>query len=476
MMDPTDKKDKKKKLTPTRTPMPEQDPAERVRNFYEVPLGYTPEQAMEEASRCIQCKKPLCVGGCPVNIDIPWFIRYISEGKFLEAAHKLKETNGLPAVCGRVCPQEDQCEKVCVVGRKGDPVSIGRLERFAADFEREHGEMAVPVIPTSTGKKVAVVGAGPAGLTVAGDMIKKGHKVTVFEALHMAGGVLVYGIPEFRLPKKIVEAEVDYLRRMGVEIRFNAVIGKLDTVDELLAEGYDAVFIGTGAGSPKLLNIPGENLVGVYSANEYLTRVNLMKAYEFPDYDTPVLLGRHIVVVGAGNTAMDAARTALRLGPEDVTIVYRRSREEMPARVEEIHHGEEEGLKYQLLTNPKRFIGDHDGKLTAVECVKMELGEPDESGRRRPVEIKGSEFTIETDMAIISLGNNVNPLVPHSTPDMRVTKWGTIVIDQATGRTNKRGVFAGGDIVRGGATVILAMGDGRRAANSMHEFLETGVW
>ncbi len=471
----TDPKDKKK-LTPKRTPMPEQDPAERVHNFYEVPMGYTPEQAMEEASRCIQCKKPRCVGGCPVNIDIPWFIRYVAEGKFLEAAHKLKETNGLPAVCGRVCPQEDQCEKVCVVGIKGEPVSIGRLERFSADYEREHGEVAVPVIPTSTGKKVAVVGGGPSGLTVAGDMIKKGHKVTVFEALHMAGGVLVYGIPEFRLPKKIVEAEVDYLKRMGVEIRLNAVIGKFETIDELFDEGYDAVFIATGAGFPKFMHIPGENLVGVYSANEYLTRVNLMKAYQFPDFDTPVLLGRHIVVIGAGNTAMDASRTARRLGPEDVTIVYRRSREEMPARVEEIHHGEEEGLKFQLLTNPKRFIGDHEGKLVAVECVKMELGEPDESGRRRPVEIKGSEFTIECDVAIISVGNDVNPLVPHSTPDMKVTKWGTIIIDQATGRTNKRGVFAGGDIVRGGATVILAMGDGRRAANSMHEFLTTGVW
>ncbi len=477
-MDPKDPKDKKKKkLSPTRTPMPEQDPAERVRNFYEVPLGYTAEQAMEEASRCIQCKKPLCVGGCPVNIDIPWFIKYIAEGKFLEAAHKLKETNGLPAVCGRVCPQEDQCEKVCIIGKKGEPVSIGRLERFAADFERDHGEMVIPVIPTSTGKKVAVVGAGPAGLTVAGDMVKKGHHVTVFEALHMAGGVLVYGIPEFRLPKKIVEAEVEYLKRMGVEIRLNAVIGKIDTIDELLEEeGYDAVFIATGAGFPKLLNIPGENLVGVYSANEYLTRVNLMKAYQFPEYDTPVLLGRNIVVIGAGNTAMDAARTAMRLGPQEVSIVYRRSREEMPARIEEIHHGEEEGLKFRLLTNPKRFIGDHEGKLTAIECVKMELGEPDESGRRRPVEIKGSEFTIDADVAIISVGNDVNPLVPDSTPDMKVTKWGTIIIDQATGRTNKRGVFAGGDIVRGGATVILAMGDGRRAANSMHEFLETGVW
>jgi len=472
----TDSKDKKKKLTPTRTPMPEQDPAERIHNFYEVPMGYTPEQAMEEAKRCIQCKKPRCVGGCPVNIDIPWFIRYIAEGKFLEAAHKLKETNGLPAVCGRVCPQEDQCEKVCVVGIKGEPVSIGRLERFSADFERDHGEVAVPVIPTSTGKKVAVVGGGPSGLTVAGDMIKKGHHVTIFEALHMAGGVLVYGIPEFRLPKKIVEAEVDYLKRMGVEIRLNAVIGKFETIDELFDDGYDAVFIATGAGFPKFMSIPGENLVGVYSANEYLTRVNLMKAYQFPDFDTPVLLGRHIVVIGAGNTAMDASRTARRLGPEDVTIVYRRSREEMPARTEEIHHGEEEGLKFQLLTNPKRFIGDRDGKLTAVECVKMELGEPDESGRRRPVEIKGSEFNIECDVAIISVGNDVNPLVPHSTPDMKVTKWGTIIIDQATGRTNKRGVFAGGDIVRGGATVILAMGDGRRAANSMHEFLETGIW
>ncbi|MFQ5428168.1 MAG: NADPH-dependent glutamate synthase [Thermodesulfobacteriota bacterium] len=471
-----DPKDKKKKLSPHKTPMPEQPPEERVRNFYEVPYGYTPEQAIAEAKRCIQCKKPLCVGGCPVNIDIPWFIRLIAEGNFIEAAHKLKETNGLPAVCGRVCPQEDQCERVCIVGKKGEPVAIGRLERFAADYERDHSEVAVPVIPTSTGKKVAVVGGGPAGLTVAGDMIKKGHKVTVFEALHAPGGVLVYGIPEFRLPKKIVEAEVDYLKRMGVDLRLNAVVGKSETIDELFEDGYEAVFIGTGAGAPKLMNLPGENLVGVYSANEYLTRVNLMKAYLFPDYDTPILLGRHMAVFGAGNTAMDAARTALRLGPEQVSIVYRRSREEMPARQEEIHHGEEEGLKFQLLTNPKRFIGDHDGKLTSVECVKMELGEPDESGRRRPVEIKGSEFILECDIAIISVGNDVNPLVPDSTPDMRITKWGTIIIDQDTGRTNKKGVFAGGDIVRGGATVILAMGDARRAANSMHEFLKTGVW
>ena len=469
-------KPKKPKLSPTRVPMSEQDPAERVKNFYEVPYGYTPEEAMEEAKRCIQCKKPICVGGCPVNIDIPWFIRLIAEGKFLEAAHKLKETNGLPAVCGRVCPQEDQCEKVCVVGKKGEPVSIGRLEKFAADYEREHGEVSVPFIPNSTGRKVAVVGGGPAGLTVAGDLVKKGHGVTVFEALHMAGGVLVYGIPEFRLPKKIVEAEVDYLKRMGVEIVLNAVVGKLETVDELLSDGYDAVFIGTGAGLPRFMGIPGENLVGVYSANEYLTRVNLMKAYQFPDFDTPVLKGRRVAVFGAGNTAMDAARTALRISCGEVTIVYRRSLEEMPARIEEIHHGQEEGLKFQLLTNPKRFIGDDDGKLKAVECVRMELGEPDESGRRRPVEVKGSEFCIDADVAVISIGNDANPLIPMTTPDIKLNKWGNITIDADTGRTSKKGVFAGGDIVRGGATVILAMGDARRAANSMDEYLTTGQW
>ncbi len=471
-----DPKEIKERMKIPRQPMSEQDPAERVKNFYEVPHGYTPEQAMEEAKRCIQCKKPICVGGCPVNIDIPWFIRLISEGKFVEAARKLKETNALPAVCGRVCPQEDQCEKVCVIGKKAEPVSIGRLERFAADFEREHGEVAIPDIPNWTGKKVAVIGGGPAGLTVAGDLVKKGHKVTVFEALHMPGGVLVYGIPEFRLPKKIVAAEVDYLKRMGVEIECNAVIGKLETIDELLSNGYDAVFIGTGAGLPYFMNIPGENLVGVYSANEYLTRVNLMKAYQFPQYDTPVIRGRRVVVVGGGNTAMDAARTALRLCPEEVTIVYRRSREEMPARIEEIHHGEEEGLKFQLLTNPVRFIGDDEGRLKAVECIRMELGEPDESGRRRPVPVKGSEFTIDCDVAIISIGNGANPLIPQTTPELRLNKWGNIIVDPDTGRTSKKGVFSGGDIVRGGATVILAMGDGRRAANSIHEYLTTGEW
>ncbi|MFQ5737271.1 MAG: NADPH-dependent glutamate synthase [Thermodesulfobacteriota bacterium] len=471
-----DPKDIKERMKIPRQSMPEQDPKERVRNFYEVPYGYTPELAMEEAKRCIQCKKPLCVGGCPVNIDIPWFIRLIAEGKFLEAAHKLKETNGLPAVCGRVCPQEDQCEKVCVIGKKGSPVSIGRLERFAADYEREHGEVQLPEIPKSTGKKVAVVGAGPAGLTVAGDLVKKGHQVTVFEALHTPGGVLMYGIPEFRLPKNIVQSEVEYLKRMGVEIRVNAVVGKLETIDELLCDGYSAVFVGTGAGLPNFMNIPGENLTGVYSANEYLTRVNLMRAYQFPESDTPVIRGRRVVVIGGGNTAMDAARTAMRLCPDDVSIVYRRSLEELPARAEEVHHGQEEGLNFQLLTSPKRFIGDAEGRLKSIECVRMELGEPDESGRRRPVEKKGSEFCIEADVAIIAIGNGANPLIPQTTPDIKVNKWGNITINQDTGRTSKKGVFSGGDIVRGGATVILAMGDGRRAANSIHEYLTTGEW
>ena len=471
-----DPKDIKERMKIPRQTMPEQDPGERVRNFYEVPMGYTPEQAIAEARRCIQCKKPLCVGGCPVNIDIPWFIRLVGEGKFIEAARKIKETNGLPAVCGRVCPQEDQCEKVCIVGKKGEPVSIGRLERFVADYEREHGEVAVPEIPRWTGKKVAVVGAGPAGLTVAGDLVKKGHKVTVFEALHVAGGVLMYGIPEFRLPKKIVQAEVEYLRRMGVEIVMNAVVGKLDTIDELLSTGYEAVFVGSGAGLPNFMNIPGENLAGVYSANEYLTRVNLMKAYMFPEYDTPIIRGRKIAVFGGGNTAMDSARTAMRLCPEEVSIVFRRSKDELPARKEEIHHGEQEGVKFQLLTNPKRFIGDEEGRLKAVECVKMELGAPDESGRRRPVEMPGSEFTLECDVAIVAIGNGANPLIPQTTPDIKVNKWGNITVDQDTGRTSKKGVFSGGDIVRGGATVILAMGDGRKAADSIHEYLTTGVW
>jgi len=471
-----DPKEVKERMKIPRQAMPEQDPKERVGNFYEVPYGYTPELAIEEARRCIQCKNPLCVGGCPVNIDIPWFIRLIAEGKFVDAARKLKETNALPAVCGRVCPQEDQCEKVCIVGKKGQPVSIGRLERFAADYEREHAEVSIPDIPKWTGKKVAVVGGGPAGVTVAGDLVKKGHKVTIFEALHVAGGVLMYGIPEFRLPKKIVESEIEYVKKMGVEIICNAVIGKLETIDELLSNSYDAVFIGTGAGLPTFMNIPGENLIGVYSANEYLTRVNLMRAYQFPEYDTPVLRGKKVVVIGGGNTAMDAARTALRLCPEEVMIVYRRSREEMPARIEEVHHGEEEGLKFMLLTNPTRLIGDEEGRLKKIECIKMELGEPDESGRRRPIAVKGSEFQIDVDIAIVAIGNGANPLIPQTSPDIKVNKWGNITINQDTGRTSKKGVFSGGDIVRGGATVILAMGDGRKAADSIHEYLATGVW
>lgn len=472
-----DPKDMKARMKIPRQPMGEQDPKERAKNFYEVPYGYTEEQARLEALRCIQCKKPLCVAGCPVNIDIPWFIQLIAEGKFLEAAKKLKETNGLPAVCGRVCPQEDQCEQVCIIGKKGEPVAIGRLEKFAADYEREHGEVTIPSIPTATGKSVAVVGAGPAGLTVAGDMIKKGHRVKLYEALHAPGGVLMYGIPEFRLPKKIVKAEVEYLERLGVDIECNAVIGKIDTIDELLTEeGFDSVFVATGAGLPTFMGIPGENLIGVYSANEYLTRLNLMRAYQFPEHDTPVLKGRHVAVFGAGNTAMDAARTALRLNPEEVSIIYRRSRDEMPAREEEIHHGEEEGVKFHLLTAPKKFIGDHEGRLKAVECIKMELGEPDDSGRRRPVPIEGSEFCMDIDVAIVSIGNGANPLVQQTTPDMKTNKWGNITIDPDTGRTSKKGVFAGGDIVRGGATVILAMGDGRRASDSMHEYLTTGEW
>lgn len=471
-----DPKETKERMKIPRQPMPEQDPGERTKNFYEVPYGYTPDLAMKEAQRCIQCKNPLCIGGCPVNIDIPWFIRLIAEGKFIEAARKLKEANSLPAICGRVCPQEDQCEKVCITGKKGQPVAIGRLERFVADYEREHGEVAIPNIPKWTGKKVAVVGSGPAGLTVAGDLVKKGHKVTVFEALHTPGGVLVYGIPEFRLPKKIVADEVDYLKRMGVEIVCNAVIGKLETVDELLNNGYDAVFIGTGAGLPYFMNVPGENLIGVYSANEYLTRVNLMRAYQFPEYDTPILHGKRVAVIGGGNTAMDAARTALRLCPEEVTIVYRRTRAEMPARTEEIHHGEEEGLRFMLLTNPTRLIGDEEGRLKAMECIRMELGEPDESGRRRPIPIKGSEFIMEVDTAIVAVGNGANPLIPATTPELKVNKWGNITVDPDIGKTSKRGVFSGGDIVRGGATVILAMGDGRRAANAIHDYLVGGVW
>ncbi len=454
-----------------RQSMPEQAPQDRARNFEEVPFGYSEETAMLEASRCLKCKKPRCVTGCPVNVDIPGFIALVEEGKFIEAAMKVKEQNALPAVCGRVCPQEEQCEKLCVLGVKDEPVAIGRLERFVADYERNSGSIRMPKIAVKTGRRVAVIGAGPAGLTVAGDLIKLGHSVTVFEALQEPGGVLTYGIPEFRLPKVIVQAEVNYLKRLGVEFMMDFVVGRNSTIRELLKEeGYDAVFIGSGAGLPSFMDVPGENLVGVYSANEYLTRSNLMKAYLFPKYDTPPIRRERIAVVGGGNVAMDSARTALRLGA-DVTIVYRRAREQMPARAEEVHHAEEEGVKFKLLNNPTRIIGDERHRVVAMECIRMELGEPDESGRRRPVPVKGSEFTMELDTVIVAIGNKPNPLIPQTMPELKTTKWGTIVVDENTMATSVPGVYAGGDIVSGAATVILAMGQGRIAAKAINEYL-----
>lgn len=465
--------DMKDRLKIPRQPMPEQDPKVRARNFDEVPLGFTPETAKIEALRCITCKKPACVQGCPVEVDIPGFISLVMEGDFVGAAKKIKTTNALPAVCGRVCPQEVQCEVLCVRGKKDEPVAIGRLERFVADYERGTGEVSIPDKPAPTGKKVAVVGSGPSGLTVAGDLVQLGHEVTIFEALHKAGGVLVYGIPEFRLPKAIVAAEVDYLKELGARIETSSVIGKVATVDELFEEGYDAVYLGTGAGLPTFMNIPGENLNGVYSANEYLTRSNLMKAYKFPEYDTPIVKGKNVAVVGGGNVAMDSARTAMRLGADHVYLVYRRSRDEMPARVEEVHHAEQEGIELHLLTNPVRYIGNDKGWVVGVECLKMELGEPDESGRRRPVPMKGSEFVIDIDTAVVAIGAGANPLVQSTTPGLKTNKWNYIVADEETGQTSREGVFAGGDIVTGAATVILAMGAGRKAAKAIHQYLMT---
>ncbi len=455
-----------------RVPMPEQDPIERGRNFLEVPFGYSPEMAQVEASRCLECKDPTCIKGCPVGIDIRGFVVKIREGDFQGAVDIIKHDNALPAVCGRVCPQESQCEEVCVVGRKHTPVAIGRLERFAADWERDQGVVAIPKLAPSTGRRVAVVGSGPAGLTVAGELALRGHSVTIFEALHKPGGVLMYGIPEFRLPKDIVEAEVDYVRKLGVEIIYNAVIGKMITVQELLEEeGFHAVFLGLGAGLPYFMNIPGENLNGVYSANEYLTRVNLMKAYDFPRADTPVRPGQKVAVFGGGNVAMDAARTALRMGAAEVSVIYRRSMEEMPARREEIHHAEEEGINMRLLCNPVNILGDEQGNVTGVTCLRMELGEPDASGRRRPVPVEGSEFVVESDTVVVAIGNGANPLLTEATPELKLNKWGNIVADDATGRTSMPGVYAGGDIVIGAATVILAMGAGKQAALAMHEEL-----
>ena len=459
-----------------RTPIPEQAPEVRARNFDEVALGYTPAMAVEEAYRCLQCKNPLCVAGCPVGINIPKFIRAIGEKRFEDAYMALKEDNALPAVCGRVCPQEDQCESVCIMGKKFKPVAIGRLERFAADTFIQSRHEEVFQIEPATGKKVAVVGAGPSGLTCAGELAKKGHDVTIFEALHKAGGVLVYGIPEFRLPKKIVELEVNNLRKMGVTIHTSYVIGKLFTVDELMEnEGFDAVYIATGAGLPYFMKIPGENLNGVYSANEFLTRSNLMRAFDFPETDTPIHIGKRAAVVGGGNVAMDSARTALRLGCEEVYIVYRRSEAELPARLEEIHHAMEEGINFQLLTNPIAIKGDDKGWVKSLKCIRMELGEPDSSGRRRPVPIEGSEFEFPVDIVIMAIGQGPNPLVQETTKGMETNRWGNIKAND-DGYTTKKGVFAGGDIVTGAATVILAMGAGKKAAAAMDNYLKTGEW
>jgi glutamate synthase (NADPH/NADH) small chain len=464
----------KKKRGGQRVAMPEQDPDVRKRNFLEVPTGYTMAMAQQEAARCIQCRKPGCVAGCPVQVDIPGFINLISEGDMTGAIRNLWGKNALPAVCGRVCPQETQCEERCVVGKKGTPVAIGNLERFCADYERENGTGELPPVQPSTNKKVAIVGAGPSGLTVAGDLIVKGHDVTIFEAFHKPGGVLVYGIPEFRLPKAIVAQEVNFLERLGVKVECNAVVGRTVTLDELFEQGFDAIFVGVGAGLPRFMNIPGENLVGILSANEYLTRANLMKAYDFPNVDTPIPLGKNVVVLGAGNVAMDSARTAMRLGADKVRIVYRRSRDEMPARLEEIHHAEQEGIEFFLLTNPTRYLGNEKGRLTGMECLKMELGEPDDSGRRRPVPVEGSEFQLECDLCIVAVGSGANPLLTSDTPDMKLNQWGYLVADPKTGKTTKKGVWAGGDIVTGAATVILAMGTGRQAADSMHDYLTLG--
>jgi len=467
---------KQLKKTKRRERMPEQDPKKRIQNFNEVALGYTRENAIREASRCLQCKNMPCVEGCPVNITIPAFIKKVKEGDFMGAIHVIKETNALPAVCGRVCPQESQCESKCVLGKKGEPIAIGRLERFCADYEAQQGDIRVPEIVKPTGKKVAVVGAGPAGLTVAGELSKKGHEVTVYEALHKAGGVLVYGIPEFRLPKAIVQREVDYVGKLGAKIKVDVIVGQAVTVDELFAQGFDAIFVGTGAGLPYFLNIPGENLNGVYSANEFLTRANLMKAYLFPEYDTPVRVGSKVAVIGGGNVAMDSARVAKRLGADHVYLVYRRSRAEMPARAEEAHHAEEEGIDFRLLTNPIKVVGDENGWVTGLEVVKQQLGEPDASGRRRPMDIPGSNYIIDVDVVIVAIGQGPNPILTQSGAGLELRKSGNIVADTETGKTSRKGVFAGGDIVTGAATVILAMGAGRKAAAAMDEYLKTGKW
>jgi glutamate synthase (NADPH/NADH) small chain len=469
----------KERMKIPRTEMPAADPQSRSRNFEEVNMGLLPADALTEASRCIECAKPGCVVQCPVGVKIKDVVALICAGDYLAAAAKMREDNALPAITGRVCPQENQCEGGCVLGKKGAPVAIGNLERFIADFERTSGQLGLPAIAPPTGKRVAIVGSGPAGLSAAGDLIQKGHRVHVFEALHELGGVLVYGIPEFRLPKSIVKGEVDNLRRMGVKFETNVVVGKSVTIDELMHyECFDAVFVATGAGLPVFLGIPGEHLNGVYSANEFLTRVNLMRAYQHDQYDQPVYdcHDRDVIVFGGGNTAVDAVRTARRLGARTATLVYRRSQVEMPARLEEVHHALEEGIEFRMLTNPIEFLGDEKGWLTGARCQRMELGEPDADGRRRPVPVAGSEHTLPASVAIIGVGTTANPIIQSTTPDLKTNKRNYIVADPESMRTSKRGVFAGGDIVTGGATVILAMGAGRKAASSIHDYLTSGNW
>lgn len=462
------------KLDLNRVEMPKQEPQVRAKNFSEVALGYTAEQALAETTRCIQCPKQPCIAGCPVNIDIPGFIEALRQGDMPEAARILKDKNSLPGVCGRVCPQESQCEFVCTLNKKEAPIAIGRLERYVADWERENIPLEKRKIEKAppTGKKVAVVGSGPAGLVCAADLAKMGHQVTIFEALHVAGGVLMYGIPEFRLPKDIVQGEVDYVTSLGPEMRLDSVVGMIATVDELLDNDYDAVFLGTGAGLPMFLNVPGENFAGIYSANEFLTRTVLMKAYLPGEYDTPIPMGKRVTVIGGGNVAMDTARCAMRLGAEQVFIVYRRSAAEMPARAEEVENAHEEGIIFKMLTNPIGFLSDGCGWVSAMECIEMELGEPDASGRRRPIPKPGSEFILDTDTVVVALGNNPNPLVPATTKGLETTRWGTVVVDEATGKTTKPRVWAGGDVATGAATVISAMGAGKIVAASIDDYLQ----
>ena len=461
----------KERMAIERQKMPERPPDQRNKDFNEVNLGFSAELAKLEASRCLQCKNPKCVQGCPVGVDIRKFLELVEQGDFLAAATLMRDANSLPALTGRVCPQETQCEQVCIRGVKGQPVAIGHLERFTADYERAAGEPSNVVVAPPTHNKVAIVGSGPAGLTAAADLARMGHDVTIFEAFHAPGGVLVYGIPEFRLPKKIVAAEVENLKKLGVKIELNVIIGRTYTLHELFEEGFKAIFVANGAGLPVFLRVPGENFKGVYSANEYLTRVNLMGAYEFPKCDTPIMRGRQVAVVGGGNVAMDSVRTAKRLGAEKATIVYRRSGKEMPARVEEVHHARDEGIVFEMLTNPIRILGDDDGWVAGMECLRMELGEPDESGRRRPVPIEGSNFTIDADVVVVAIGARANPLISGATPDLKINRWGYIEVDENL-QTSIPGVFAGGDIVRGSATVILAMGDGRQAARSIDNYLK----